>query len=519
MQLTQAIHRAAAATPAAIATVCAGRRRSWAEVRDRIARVAGALKGLGVGEGDRIAILAMNADRYFELYFAVPWANAVVVPMNVRWSVAEHVFSIEDSGATVLVVDDTFLAAGRAVLAQCGGLRHAIHIGDGPTPEGFLAYEALAAAGPAVPDARRSGGDLAGIFYTGGTTGFPKGVMLSHQSLWTSSLCIGAGIGLSAELRYLHAAPMFHLADTGMTFAGTIFGGSHIFMPSFDAAAFLGLVEAERATHALLVPTMIRLLLDCPDLAHRDASSLSRLIYGASPMAESLLRAAMKQLPHVGFAQAYGQTELSPLATILGPEWHVLDGPKAGKLRSAGRPGLCVEIKIVDAEGAEVPQGSVGEVCARGPNTMLGYWNRPEQTAATLVDGWVHTGDGGYLDADGFLYIVDRIKDMIVSGGENVFSAEVENALMQHEAVGECAVIGVPDDKWGERVHAIVVPKAGRSVSADEIVSHCKALIAGYKCPRSVDVRAEALPKSGAGKILKVDLRQPFWADKSRNVN
>jgi long-chain acyl-CoA synthetase len=519
LYLTQAIHRAAATTPSAVATTCAGRNRSWTEVKERVARLAGALQALGVGTGDRVAILAMNSDRYFETYFAVPWAGAVIVPMNIRWSVAEHVYSIEDSGATILIVDDVFLPTGLAVRKECSGIRHVIYAGDGPVPEGLLGYEALVSEAAPAPDAGRNGNDLAGIFYTGGTTGFPKGVMLSHQSLWTSSLSIGAGIGLTPSVRYIHAAPMFHLADGGMTYAATIYGGSHVFLPSFDASAFIALVESERVTHALLVPTMIRLLLDCPDLASRDISSFERLVYGASPMAESLLRTAMELLPSVGFVQAYGQTELSPLATVLGSEWHVLEGPKAGKLRSAGRPGLCVEIRIVGADGGEVPRGSVGEVCVRGPNAMLGYWNQPEQTAATLVDGWVHTGDGGYLDEDGFLYIVDRIKDMIVSGGENVFSAEVENALMQHPAVSECAVIGVPDEKWGERVHAIVVPKEGHAVTADDIVAHCKALIAGYKCPRSVDVRSEPLPKSGAGKILKVDLRKPYWADKGRNVN
>lgn len=519
MYLTQAIHRAAATTPNAAATTFGSRTRSWAEVRARIARFAGALTSFGVDAGDRVAMLAMNSDRYFESYFAVPWAGAIIVPMNVRWSVAEHVYSIKDSGATILIVDDVFLSAGLAIREQCDGIRHVIYAGDGSVPAGLLGYEALIADGAAVSDAGRTGSDLAGIFYTGGTTGFPKGVMLSHQSLWASSLCIGACIGLTSSVRYVHAAPMFHLADGGMTYAATIFGGSHVFVPSFDAASFLRTVEEEQVTHALLVPTMIRLLLDCPDIASRNISSLERLIYGASPMAEALLRIAMERLPKVGFVQAYGQTELSPLATVLGAEWHVLDGPKAGKLRSAGRPGLCVEIKIVDAGGREVPRGSVGEVCARGPNAMLGYWNKPEQTATTLVDGWVHTGDGGYLDEDGFLYIVDRIKDMIVSGGENVFSAEVENALMQHPAVSECAVIGVPDEKWGERVHAIVVPKEGQAVAADDLVAHCKALIAGYKCPRSVDVRAEPLPKSGAGKILKVDLRKPYWADQGRNVN
>ncbi len=519
MYLTQAIHRAAATTPRANATTFNGRTRSWAEVKDRIARLAGALKALGAKTGDRVAILAMNSDRYLETYFAVPWAGAVIVPMNIRWSVPEHVYSIEDSGAEILIVDDTFLQAGLAVRKACVGVRHVVYAGEGAPPPGLLGYETLVESRAPAADAGRIGNDLAGIFYTGGTTGFPKGVMLSHQNLWTSSVCIGAGIRLTSAARYLHAAPMFHLADGAMVCAASIYGGSHVCLPSFDASHYLRLVEEERVTHALLVPTMIRLLLDSPDLAKRDVSSLEYLIYGASPMAESLLRTAMEKLPHVKFLQAYGETELSPLATILGPEWHVLEGPNAGKLRSAGRPATCVEIRIVGADGKEAPKGTVGEVHVRGPNAMLGYWNKPEQTAATLVDGWVHTGDGGYFDEDGFLFIVDRIKDMIVSGGENVFSAEVENALMQHPAVSECAVIGVPDDKWGERVHAIVVPKAGESVAGDALIAHCKTLIAGYKCPRSIDVRSEPLPKSGAGKILKVDLRKPFWAGQTRNVN
>lgn len=519
MYLTQAIHRNAATVPHAIATIFGSRKKSWAELKERIARLAGGLQKLGVGAGDRVAILGMNSDRYFELYYAVPWAGAVVVPMNIRWSAAEHVYSIQDSGATVLIVDDAFLEMGRAVRDECASVRDIIYAGEKATPAGLLDYEALIRDNAPVPDAGRTGDDLAGIFYTGGTTGFPKGVMLSHGSLWSSSISIGAGCGVTSAARYIHAAPMFHLADGAMSYATTIFGGSHIFMPAFDAAGFVGLVEAERATHALLVPTMIRLLVDWPDLGKRDVSSLEKLIYGASPMAEALLRTAMQRLPKAGFIQAYGQTELSPLATILGSEWHVLKGEKAGKLRSAGRPALCVEIAVVDENSVEVPRGTVGEICVRGPNTMLGYWNKPEQTTATLVDGWVHTGDGGYIDEDGFVFIVDRIKDMIVSGGENVFSAEVENALMQHEAVAECAVIGVPDEKWGERVHAVVVPKDGKSIASDDLMTHCKALIAGYKCPRSVDVRVEPLPKSGAGKILKVDLRKPFWEGQSRNVN
>lgn len=520
MYLTQALHRAIALTPGKTATICGARERTWQEFGGRVARLAGALKSLGVERGDRIAILSMNSDRYLETCFAVWWADAVIVPMNTRWSVAEHVYSIEDAGASLLLVDDTFSDAGIAVRDACPQIRHTIHMGDDAAPTGTKSYEELIASARTVEDARRGGEELAGIFYTGGTTGFPKGVMLSHQALWTSALSIGAGTeGFNPEMRYLHAAPMFHLADFAMSNATSLFGGSHVFMPGFEPVSFLKLMEEHQASYTLLVPTMIRLLLDCPAFDKHDLSSWKGMLYGASPMAEAMLREALTKLPHVAFTQGYGQTELAPIATLLGPEHHVLDGAHPHRLRSTGQPGLCVEVRILDADGKELPRGEVGEVAARGPNTMLGYWNKPEQTAATLVDGWVMTGDGGYMDEDGFLYIVDRIKDMIVSGGENVFSAEVENAIMQLDGVAECAVIGVPDPKWGERVHAVVVPKAGVLLNAEDVAPHCRALIAGYKCPRSVDIRMEPLPKSAAGKILKTELRRPYWENQGRNVS
>jgi acyl-CoA synthetase (AMP-forming)/AMP-acid ligase II len=228
---------------------------------------------------------------------------------------------------------------------------------------------------------------------------------------------------------------------------------------------------------------------------------------------------AMAALPQCNFTQAYGQTELSPVATLLPAEYHVLEGERAGRLKSAGYAAMCNEIQIVDSAGNEVARGTVGEVRARGPNTMLGYWGKPKETAATLRDGWVHTGDAAYMDDEGFIYIVDRLKDMIVSGGENVYSCEVENAVTKHSAVAQCAVIGIPSDKWGEAVHAIVILKAGEQATAQAIIEHCHTLIAGYKCPRSIEFRTEPLPLSGAGKVLKRELRAPFWEGKNRQVN
>jgi len=268
----------------------------------------------------------------------------------------------------------------------------------------------------------------------------------------------------------------------------------------------------------MLVPTMIQMTIDHPAMKEpRDLSALKTIVYGASPMSEALLDRAMATLPGVGFVQAYGMTELSPVATLNPAYYHTTEGRKLGKLRAAGRAGYCTEVRIVDDRGREVPRGTVGEVAVRGPNVMQGYWNKPEQTAQAVRDGWMHTGDGAWMDEDGFIFIADRLKDMIITGGENVYSGEVENALAQHPAVAACAVIGIPSDQWGETVHAAVVRKPEQIVSAEDLVAHCKSLIAGYKCPRSVAF-VDALPLSGAGKVLKTKLREPFWRGREHAV-
>ena len=518
MYMTQGLRRAAKISPDKIALISQKRQFTWAQFQNRVARLAGALHGLGMKTEDRIAMLAFNADRYAEYYYGVFWAGANVVPMNIRWSLAEHVYSIKDSEARFLVVDDAFADMGAAVAKECASIEHVIFAGDGACPSGMLSYEDLVADAAPAEDAFRNGEDLAGIFYTGGTTGFPKGVMLPHRALWASSVCFGSGANVTAADRVIHAPPLFHIAGSAMLFSLTLFGGSHAFIPGFESKAFLNAVTEFDGTISLLVPTMIAMLLQAPELEDADTSKLTRLIYGASPMTLSILKQAMEKMPETRFIHAYGQTELAPLATLLGSEYHVLDGPKAGKIRSVGQPVPAVEIEIVDEAGVEVPRNQTGEVRVRGAITMLGYWNDPEQTAETLKDGWVHTGDGGVMDDDGFIYIVDRVKDMIITGGENVFSAEVENAIMQFPGLAECAVIGIPDEKWGEAVHAIVVPRDGETPEPEALIAHCGSLIAAYKCPRSVVVRTEALPKSGAGKIQKFELRAPFWQGRDRKV-
>ncbi|MFC4947914.1 acyl-CoA synthetase [Pseudonocardia sp. GCM10023141] len=515
MYLTQALHRAVQQTPDQPATIFGERRRTWAECADRVARLAGAFQALGVAPGDRIAILALNSDNYHEYLLATPWADAVLNPVNVRWSPAEIAYSLVDSDTRVLLVDDAFAAMVPALREQCPDLATVIHCGEAPTPDGTLGYEALIAEHEPVPDAHRSGDALAGIFYTGGTTGFPKGVMLSHTNMLVSALGSTANGGfMTRGGRLLHTAPMFHLADIAAWVAGCALGSTHVIVAMFDPVAVIAAIEKHATTDALLVPLMIQVLADHPAAQTADLSSMQNLIYGASPISEAVLERAVKILPTADFTQAYGMTELSPVATMLG----AADHRDATLRRSAGRAAPHCEVRIVDAEDNEVPRGTVGEVVARGGHVMLGYWNKPEETAAALRGGWMHTGDGAYMDERGYVFVVDRIKDMIVTGGENVYSAEVENALAQHPAVASCAVIGVPDAEWGERVHAVVVLQAGSAPTPEEIRAHVKTLIAGYKAPRTVEF-VEALPVSGAGKILKRELRKKYWTDADRQVH
>jgi acyl-CoA synthetase (AMP-forming)/AMP-acid ligase II len=336
--------------------------------------------------------------------------------------------------------------------------------------------------------------------------------MLSHNNVLVSSLgSLSSGQFVSPGGRLLHAAPMFHLAGIAAWSAGCLVGSTHVIVPMFTPAGVMAAIAEHEVTEALLVPTMIQMLVDDPGVADSDLSSLQHLVYGASPISEALLGRARKVFPLAGFAQAYGMTETSPVITLLLAADH--DDPVLR--RSAGRAAPHVEVRIVDRDDNEVPRGEVDEVVARGDNVMLGYWNRPEDTAAAVRDGWMHTGDGGRMDDNGYVFIVDRLKDMIISGGENVYSAEVENAVASHPAVAACAVIGVPDPDWGERVHAVVVLQHGHHVSEAQIRQHCKSLIAGYKSPRSVEF-VDAMPMSGAGKILKRELRKQYWdiADK-----
>ncbi|HEY3848605.1 MAG TPA: AMP-binding protein, partial [Acetobacteraceae bacterium] len=397
---------------------------------------------------------------------------------------------------------------------RLGVVRDIVWLDDDAAPTGMVAFEDLLDA-PPVTDVPAEDDDVAGIFYTGGTTGQAKGVMLSHRNLIINAANITLAVGYKSDSIYLHAPPMFHIADNASTLAVTMHGGTHVFIPRFEPGAVAAAIEAERVTNTLLVPTMINALVNSSAVDAHDLSSLAMMPFGASPMPDAVLRRAVEKLPRCGFVHLYGMTEAAPVVTALEPR----DALVPGRSRSCGKAALMVEVRIADADDNEVPRGTVGEVQVRGPNIMLGYWNKPEQTAAALRGGWYHSGDGGIMDDEGYVFIVDRLKDMIISGGENIYSAEVESAISTLDGVAEVAVVAIPDERWGEAVHAIVVPRAGRTLTEAQVIAHCRELIAHFKCPRSVDVRDMPLPLSGAGKVLKTELRAPFWAGREKRVN
>jgi long-chain acyl-CoA synthetase len=520
--LTMGLRRSLAMDADAEALISGEARMTRREMVDRVARLAAVLRDLGMQDGDRVAMLAPNGQHYIEFYFGVLWGGGIVVPVNSRFALAEMIEQVRDAEPVVLIVDDTFIDMGDELARTVQSIKALIVIGNADASRRgvrCLSYENALHAVKPVPDAMRREDDVACLFYTGGTTGRSKGVMLSHGNLWANAMATIAHLGLDDSLVHLHSGPLFHLGAGGRVYATAVAGGKHVVISRFTPEQALSTIAREKVTVATFVPTMLAMLLQLRDLHTYDLSSLRLITYGASPMPEPVLQECLRRLPHVRFAQSYGMTELSPVATMLGAEHHTLNAPP-GRLRSAGRPVYSAEVRIVDANDSELPRGEVGEIIVRGPIVMKGYWRKPELTAQTLRGGWMHTGDSGYFDDDGFLFVVDRIKDMIISGGENVYSIEVENAICSHPDVAQCAVIGIPDQRWGEAVHAIVVPRAGaESLTSETIIAHCRSLIADYKRPRSIDLRHEPLPQSSVNKIDKAALREPFWKTRTRQVN
>ena len=517
--MTQLIERAALVNPKGIASHFQGRDTTWAQLRELVPPLAGAFVAAGLRAGDRIAILSANSDFYFQYFFAAPWAGGVVTPINARLSAPEALYWLQDSGSRILLVDAPFVALVDSIREplQAQGTT-LVYIGEGDAPAGYLDLRALRAGAAPIPDAGRGGDDLFAIYYTGGTTGRSKGVMLTHGRLLVNMMQWLLGTGVTRSDRLLLVAPMFHMVAALNGLIAALLGAGVVIVPKFDVGLVLRTITEQRVTKAALVPAMIDSLLSSPDIGRHDLGSLRRISYGGAPMPEVLLRRALELLPQTQFIQIYGQTEGGPNIAALGHEQHILSGPGSQRLRSAGQPLPGVDVAILDEQGQRCRPGDRGEICVRGPSISPGYWNRPEEWAAAHHGEWLRTGDVGYFDEDGYLYIVDRLKDMIVTGGVNVYSAEVENALHSHAAVAECAVIGVPDAHWGERVHAIVRLLPGATCTAESLKAHCRTVLADYKCPRSLDFVTEPLPRTAANKIPKQQLRAPFWRDHARNV-
>jgi long-chain acyl-CoA synthetase len=517
MQATQMLQQALSLSATGVATISQGRRRTWGEIGERVPRIAGALLSQGVARGDRVAVLAMNGDTYLELFFAIPWAGAAVIPLNIRWSISENEYALKDSGAVLLCVDETFVAEGGDLASRCPGLR-LVYIGGGDTPEGMVGLEEQAARSEPVADACVKDESLYVIFYTGGTTGRPKGVALSHKAIVYSTMSYLAMLPSIESLRFLYVGGFFHFSGASPLWYITMAGGTHVILPKFETEPVMRAIGEHKVTNATLIPTMVTMMLNHPDFERYDFSSMKACIYGGAPMPEALLLEAMRKLPGWEFYQIYGMTETGGYTTMLRWRDHFDRDGRKNKLRSAGQPAIGVQVRIVRGDGSPAAVGEVGEIAVRSGALMTGYFNNEEATGAVLVDGWMRSGDGGRMDEDGFVYVVDRIKDMIVSGGENVYSVEVERALYAHPAVREAAVFGIPDERWGEAVHAAVVLREGASATAQDLIAHCKREIANYKCPRSVDILAEPLPKTPVGKIRKNVLRDPYWTGRERKI-
>jgi long-chain acyl-CoA synthetase len=470
------------------------------------------LVALGLRPGERVAILAANHSNFLELQYAVLWAGGVLVPVNYRLSSKEICYIAGAAAASMFVADPQFEAAVRSAASSLPSLRHVIWF-SGPEALGERSYAWLTAQNAIEDRSERRADDAAGIYFTGGTTGRPKGVVLSHSNFLYQAAAMQSVLGLRSDSIYLHATPLFHLADCGIGHAVSFAAGTHSFLAQFDALACLRKILQDGVTEINLVPTMLATLLDAAEDEPRDTvaalAGVRTVAYGGAPILAPLLHRLLARLPNAKFRQFYGMTETCGACTTLPPECHTGDADGT-RLRSAGQAMPFAEIIIAAPDGGERSRGEAGEIAIRGPQTMCRYWNDPESTSRALRNGWLYSGDAGVMDEDGFVTIIERLKDMIISGGENIYSAEVENAIAGHSAVIACAVIGLPDPRWGERVHAVVVrkPDAESGALQHELEARCRGLIAGYKCPKSWDIRATQLPLSSLGKVNKIKLRE-----------
>jgi acyl-CoA synthetase (AMP-forming)/AMP-acid ligase II len=499
----------AAAQPARIALTFDGRDTSYAALDRRANQVTNGLIAAGVTAGTRIAVLDKNHDSFFEIWFGAAKAKAVLVPVNWRLAAPEIAYLVNDAQSKVLFVGSEYLDTVARIRDQLKTVRKVI-VTDQDYP---VWRDHQSAADPQLPT---DGDDVCLQVYTSGTTGHPKGAQLTNDNL--VSLLARFTSGTWSDWRTtdvsLVVLPLFHVGGSAYALAGLYMGARNIVLREVVPQQILDAIGQYRVTKMFLVPAVMLFLLQCAGIREADLSSLQLISYGASPIPVELLRKAVGVFK-CGFAQVYGLTETSGAITYLGPDEHV--DPGSEHLLSCGRPLDGVEIRVVDPAGQPLPPRRVGEIICRTAQIMKGYWHQPEETAKAIRGGWLYTGDAGYLDEDGFLYIYDRVKDMIVSGGENIYPAEVESALYGHPAIADVAVIGVPDERWGEAVKAIIVPKPGQSTTAADIIAYARERIAGYKLPKSIDF-VDDVPRTPSGKILKRQLREKYWQGHTRQL-
>ena len=502
--LVDPLKRALQIRPKEVAVIDGEKAFTYEELWARCSQLVGALRNLGAEKGDRIAILANNSHQYFEAYMGIPAGGMVVVPLNTRHALPELLYALEDSGAKILLTDRSDIGPLQGSVDQVISL-----------DEQYEAVLAGAAQAPLGDDSDEE--DLAGLFYTGGTTGASKGVMLTHRNLIANAFNWLSAVPQGPNDRSLVMAPMFHAAGSNGILAAMWQGSCQVALNTFEPKTVLQLIEKHKINITLGVPSMLSAIAEEQHVNPKDVSSLKILAHGGSPIATEVIKRCSQAFTSAQMVEVYGATETSPLATLLGNEEQLIDDPKA---RSCGRSVIGCAITICAPEGHALPTGEVGEVVVSGANIMKGYWNKAEQTAAVLKGGGYWTGDLGYLDTQGYLFLVDRSKDMIVSGGENVYSTEVEDILYKFPGVLEAAVFGVPDQKWGEAVYAVVVPRPDATdVTPEALIAFCREHIGGYKVPKGINIQLEPLPKSGPGKVLKRELRAPFWAATDRSVN
>lgn len=498
----------------------AGEGWDFATLDAHASRVAQGLLAGGLGRGECVAQLSADGPQALALLFGTAKAGGAYLGLNPRLAEDELAFILEDSGARWLFSGPDQTAVAQRLAQRLPQLERRIHleIGDRGAPAGEWGFEDWCAEqrgdDPLLPIAPE---DLAAQMYTSGTTGLPKGVQLAHRSFFAVVRALRAAgdpwIGWSDRDVSLHNIPLFHIGGLWWALTSLSHGAPLVTLPAWHPAQALQAIERERVTKACLVPAMIGMLLREPRVRDTDVSSLGHLVYGGSPIPVPILEEGLEVLG-CEFAQIYGLTETGNTAVCLRPEDH----RRPELLTAAGRPYPGVQLKVIDAAGQSLPSGAVGEICIRSPANMLGYHGRPEATAETLREGWVHTGDAGYLNDEGYVFVSDRLKDMILVAGENVYPAEIESVLQAHPRVAEVAVIGIPDENWGESIHAVVVATAGEEPAPAELIEHCRGRLADFKLPQSVAF-AESLPRTPSGKLQKAKLRAPFWVGRDRQVN